>query len=45
MKMSNETDEILADSDFADALRESIEQADAGNTGTPKMGCVARRSE
>ena len=29
--MSDETDDILADSEFFEALRESIEQADAGN--------------
>ena len=30
--MNDETADILADSEFADALRESIEQADAGKT-------------
>ena len=29
--MTDETDEILADSEFAEALRESIKQADAGD--------------
>ena len=30
--MTDETDDILADTEFAEALRESIEQADAGKT-------------
>lgn len=32
MRSKDETDEILADTEFADALRESIKQADSGNT-------------